>query len=156
MDIDFLKGEWVGEGTGQYPTITPFRYREMLTFSSDGRAFLRYEQLSHDLLGDRAMHVESGYFRTPSPGVVEAMISQPIGFSEVLLGTVEVLGDLTVMVLESSSVGRSPTAKEVVRTRRSFRVQGHLLSYVFEMEGVGQPMSLHLESSLHRLEESRA
>ncbi|TRX33247.1 DUF1794 domain-containing protein [Flavobacterium sp. ZT3R18] len=40
-----LLGEWTGNGSGKSPTIAPFDYKEILTFSFDGfNDLIHYEQ----------------------------------------------------------------------------------------------------------------
>ena len=36
--VSFLLGTWRGEGEGQYPSIKPFRYREEIRFTHNGKA----------------------------------------------------------------------------------------------------------------------
>ena len=42
--VSFLLGTWRGEGEGQYPSIKPFRYREEIRFTHNGKPFLVYSQ----------------------------------------------------------------------------------------------------------------
>ena len=44
--LAFLLGTWSGEGTGSYPTIEPFAYRETLRFDHVGEPYLLYVQES--------------------------------------------------------------------------------------------------------------
>ena len=47
--VSFLLGAWRGEGEGQYPSIKPFRYREEIRFSHNGKPFLIYAQRTESI-----------------------------------------------------------------------------------------------------------
>ena len=107
--LAFLLGTWTGDGTGVYPTISPFTYTETSVFGHVGRPFLTYVQRSirHDL-GVPA-HGESGYLRPAPGGRVELMLGHTFGLVELAEGTVEG----TRLELASSSSVAAP------RPRRS-------------------------------------
>src|SRR5205085_3544981 len=81
--VAFLLGTWRGEGEGEYPTIKPFRYREEVRFSHNGKAFLIYSQRTEAIDSDQPMHAETGYLRVVGDDQVEFVIAQPIGFAEI-------------------------------------------------------------------------
>ena len=150
--IAFLLGEWEGLGEGRYPTIDDFSYGEHLTFGHAGKPFLAYAQRSWDPTTGAPMHVETGYLRVTDapagqPGAgVELVISQPTGVVEVLVGTVH---DATVLV-HSTVVALTPTAKEVVEVERELRLDGDALVGRLAMAAVGEPLTHHLASRLTR------
>src|ERR1700756_1420383 len=84
--VAFLLGTWHGEGQGEYPTIKPFRYREEIRFTHNGKAFLIYGQRTEAIDGGQPMHAETGYLRVVGDNRVEFVIAQPIGFAEISLG----------------------------------------------------------------------
>ena len=47
-------------------------------------------------------------------------------------------------------VRNTPTAKQVDRNVRRFRLDGDTLHYTLEMEAVGQGLALHLSAALRR------
>ena len=150
--IAFLLGEWEGLGEGSYPTIDDFVYGEHLTFGHAGKPFLAYAQRSWDPAGGAPMHVETGYLRVTDPPAgrlgagVEMVISQPTGIVEVLVGTVR---DDAVL-LRSTVVALTPTAKEVVEVERELRLDGGALVGRLAMAAVGRPLTHHLASTLTR------
>lgn len=150
--LEVLEGTWEGEGLGSYPTIEPFSYHEVVTFSSEGRPFLSYVQRTRAADG-RPLHTESGYLRSPTPGWIEWCIAQPTGIVEVLEGELEAEenSDEPLGVrLRSLCVGTTSSAKSVTATVRSLLVAGDELRVELDMAAVGQPMMLHLESVLRR------
>ena len=146
--VAFLLGTWRGEGEGQYPTIEPFRYREEIRFSHNGKAFLIYTQRTEAIDTSQPMHGEAGYLRLVGDGRVEFVIAQPIGFAEISLGRVE--GQR--IDVECTSVGRTPTAKPVTSISRSLWLDGDALRYELKMGMEAVPLARHLVATFRRVE----
>jgi THAP4-like, heme-binding beta-barrel domain len=144
--VAFLLGTWRGEGEGQYPSIRPFRYREEIRFSHNGKPFLIYTQRTESIETGQPMHGEAGYLRLVGDGRVEFVIAQPIGYAEISLGRVE--GQR--IEVECASVGRTPTAKPVTSIGRSFWMEGETLRYELRMGMEGAPLTPHLTASFRR------
>src|SRR5712671_4166428 len=87
--VSFLLGIWRGEGEGQYPSIKPFRYREAIRFTHNGKPFLIYAQRTESIETGQPMHAESGYMRLVGEGRIEFVIAQPIGYAEISLDPAE-------------------------------------------------------------------
>ncbi|MBK9180295.1 MAG: FABP family protein [Acidimicrobiales bacterium] len=141
-----LVGTWVGEGSGSYPTIEPFRYREEVRFWHVGKPFLAYAQRTWDPDTGAPLHAEAGYWRPVAPGRVELVIAHPTGVTELAEGTVAA-GRIDV---ETTAVGLSGTAKEVRAVARTVDVDGDDLRYTLRMAAVGVPLTHHLAAELHR------
>ena len=144
--VAFLLGTWQGEGEGQYPTIKPFRYREEIRFTHNGKAFLIYSQRTEAMDTGQSLHGESGYLRTVGDGRVEFVIAQPIGFAEISLGRI----DGRRIDVESQTVARTPTAKPVTSISRSIWLDGDTLHYELKMGMEGVPLARHLVASFRR------
>lgn len=147
-----LVGTWAGSGRGFYPTITGFEYTEEITFSAvAGKPFLAYSQRTRHATEDRALHAESGYWRwVDDDRRLEVVMAHPTGIAEVLEGDLLMVDGGLDLVLESSSIALTATAKEVRATRRRFELRGDQLRYSVAMAAVGQPLQEHLEAELHR------
>jgi hypothetical protein len=141
-----LVGTWEGEGAGQYPTVAPFRYRERVSFTAGSGPFLVYAQRTWSSEDGRPLHAETGYWRVPSRGRVEAVLVSPTGVAEVQEGSVSA-GRLR---LRSSGVLVTATAKAVERLERDLDVDGDVLVYALRMAAVGQPLGPHLAATLRR------
>lgn len=141
-----LIGVWSGHGRGQYPTIHPFEYEDELTFADVGKPFLVFGQKTW--IAGEGRHIETGYWRFPSPGAVEYTIAIPTGQVEIGVGTWAAQEDGSVTIVAEGTVMNTPTAKTVNRMIRRLRFGDGVLTYEIEMEAVGQPMSLHLRSAL--------
>ncbi|MEV0095907.1 FABP family protein [Streptomyces sp. NPDC050738] len=147
-----LIGTWRGRGRGQYPTLeADFAYAQEVTFSHDGRPFLRYEARAWLLDADgaplRPSARESGWWRLQPDGRVEALVTQPTGIAEILVGT----ADGSVVDLSTHQVAVTPTAKEVDATRRRYSLTGDdLLTFTHDLAAVGQPLQHHLLAELSR------
>ncbi|HXN04047.1 MAG TPA: FABP family protein [Candidatus Acidoferrum sp.] len=144
--VAFLLGTWRGEGEGQYPSIEPFRYREEIRFTHNGKPFLIYNQRTESIDTGQPMHGEAGYLRLVGEGRVEFVIAQPIGYAEVSLGRV----DGQRIDVESASVARTPTAKPVTSISRSLWLEGEKLRYELKMGMGGAPPAPHLAASFRR------
>ncbi|MFY2858873.1 peroxynitrite isomerase [Mycobacterium sp. THU-M104] len=145
-----LLGNWAGRGAGEYPTIEPFEYFEEVVFSHVGKPFLAYAQKTGAVADGRPLHSETGYLRVPRPGHIELVLAHPTGITEIEVGTYSARGGVIEFALSATSIGLSPTAKEVTALGRSFRVDGNELSYSVQMGAVGQPLQHHLAAVLHR------
>lgn len=151
--IDALVGQWSGSGRGFYPSITPFGYTEEVTFTAvAGKPFLAYSQRTRHATEDRPLHAESGYWRWLENGRrLEVVMAHPTGVAEILEGDLVVVEGGLDLVLESSSIALTATAKEVRATRRRFEVRGDVLRYSVAMASVGLPLQEHLEAELRRV-----
>ncbi len=145
-----LLGTWAGQGSGKYPTIEPFDYVEEAVFSHVGKPFLAYAQKTRAATDGKPMHAETGYLRVPQPGHVELVLAHPSGITEIEVGTYSVTGDLIEIELSTTTIGLTPTAKQVTGLDRHFRLDGDELSYSVRMGAVGQPLQDHLAAVLHR------
>lgn len=145
-----LLGTWSGRGAGKYPTIPPFDYLEEVVFAHVGKPFLAYGQKTKAVADGKPLHAETGYLRVPQPGHVELVLAHPSGITEIEVGTYSVTGDLIEMQMSTTTVGLTPSAKEVTALGRSFRIDGDELSYTVQMGAVGQPLQDHLAAVLHR------
>ncbi|MEE4542974.1 FABP family protein [Streptomyces sp. V4-01] len=148
-----LLGSWLGRGRGEYPTIAEdFTYAQEVTFSHDGRPFLRFESRAWLLGPDgaplRPSARESGWWRLQPDGRVEALITQPTGIAEIAVG----LAAAGTVDLASHTVARTPTAKEVDATRRRYVLtgDGDELTFTHDLAAVGQPLQHHLAARLRR------
>ena len=161
-----LLGTWDGSGAGSYPTIEPFRYHEQVTFGHSGKPFLTYQQRTWDADSGAPLHAEVGYLRVvaaavavdrddeaagstllaATPTYLEFVLAHPTGIAEVEEGT---LAD-GVLHLQTTSVGRTATAKPVRSLRREFRLDGDELSYDVWMAHGDTPETHHLHAALTR------
>ena len=150
--IAWLVGTWWGFGVGGYPTIDSFRYEQEITFSSDGRPFLRYESRTWLIDDDgnrlRPSGSELGWWRPGAePRELEVMIAHHTGIVEIYLGEAV----FSKIELTTDVVARTGTAKEVGALHRLYgQVEGDL-AYAIDMAAVGHPLQSHLSARLQRV-----
>lgn len=147
-----LIGEWRGTGHGEYPTIEPFEYTEILRFSSDYRPFIHYEQKTmRRNIGTEeyiSSHWENGFIRLLEDGRVQINNTQSGGRVEVLTGSLEQANNGFIMHLESTSFLNDPRMME---TSRMIEVDGDELRYSMHMRTNAVPeIAIHVEASLKR------
>ncbi|MGQ4597538.1 peroxynitrite isomerase [Nocardia sp. R6R-6] len=145
-----LLGTWRGDGQGEYPTIRPFGYVEEIRFGHLGRPFLTYRQKTRATDDGRSLHAETGYLRCPHPGQVELILAHPTGITEICEGSLTIEDDALRIELDSSSIGRSGTAKLVAALSRSIHLSGDTIDYSLRMAAVGEPLQHHLAATLRR------
>ena len=142
--LGFLLGTWSGEGHGEYPTISPFGFRETVTFTHVGKPFVAYAQRTFATDNGRPLHTETGYLRTPQPGWVELVVAHPTGVVEVEEGPF----NGSSIRLRSKVVAGTGTAKEVTAIERDLDFEPGVITYSLRMAAVGQPLLHHLEARL--------
>lgn len=158
MPLSWLLGSWVGVGLGHYPTIEKFRFGQEVVFSCDGRPFLSYVSRSWfiDEQGERVrpLAVESGYWRPRPNNHVELVLSHPTGYSEVYVGTTEVLGLENATItsaraqLKTDIVARTESAKPYTHGERMYGLFDGKLMWTFDMAAMEQKLQNHLSATL--------
>ncbi|KAL3499513.1 hypothetical protein ACH5RR_038606 [Cinchona calisaya] len=149
--LSFLLGTWRGQGEGGFPTITPFKYHEEVTFSHHpSKPVISYSQKTWKLKDSGEplpMHAESGYWRPKPDGrTIEVVIAQSTGLVEVQKGTFD--EKEKVVMLKSDLVGNATKVKEI---NREFKVVNDELTYVVEMGTNVTSLQSHLKASLKKV-----
>ena len=129
------------------------RFEQEMSFTTDGRPFLRYESRSW-LVDDEGNRVrpgftESGFWR-PGAGErdVEVVITNPTGVAEVYDGEVV----FRKIEIRTIGIGRTPTAKEVVGLHRLYGiVEDGDLAYAVDMKAVGEELQPHFSARLKKV-----
>ncbi|WP_327282705.1 FABP family protein [Streptomyces sp. NBC_01205] len=144
-----LLGRWHGSGAGEYPTLEQdFRYEQEITFSHDGRPFLRYESRAWLVDGSgtalRPSGRESGWWRILPDASVEVVLAHPTGIVETYVGRVSG----AEIEMATDTVARTPKAKEVTAMRRRYTFHDGELTVEQDMAAMGQPLTHHLRARL--------
>ena len=152
-----LVGHWRGRGQGGYPGVEDFMYAQEVSFTHDGRPFLRYEArawvIDEDGKPVRPAARESGWWRIvkgedPKRPDVEVLLAHPTGILDLYYGHV----DGTRIEMATDAVVRSPQAKEVTASKRLYGIVEGALLYAVEMAAEGKPLTPHLSARLDRIE----
>jgi THAP domain-containing protein 4 len=150
--LDRLEGTWRGDGSGYFPTIESFDYRETLTFERRDETTIFYEQRTEKRLrGQTAFltsHWESGFLRALESGSLELTNAQSGGRSEVLIGAIE----LTDLRIRMNFVSKVLTNDErMVASMRTFEIENDTLRYQMKMQTTRvAELTPHLEAVLRR------
>jgi hypothetical protein len=148
--LRFLIGRWEGAGVVGYPTIESANFGQEISFSHNGKPYLRYQSRTW-LLDDegrigRPLAEEAGFWRLQEDGTLEVVLAHASGITEIYLG--EVSG--TRIDLATDAVVRTVTAQEVTAGRRVYGLIGTDLGYAYDMAAVGQPLQSHTSAQLKR------
>ena len=151
--LHLLLGEWWGSGKGEFPTIEPFEYLETISFSSDGRPFLHYDQKTRRRRSGQTeyapSHWESGFIRMPSDGQVEVTCAQNGGRLEMLRGSLESTETGLILRLQSTAFLNDP---RMLETSRIITLEGDTLHYTQTMHTTAVKASTHhVEARLNRI-----
>ncbi|HKY55679.1 MAG TPA: FABP family protein [Anaerolineales bacterium] len=151
--LQLLLGEWSGSGKGEFPTIEPFEYLETISYASDGRPVLHYEQKTKRRRAGQAdyvpSHWESGFIRLLPDGQVEVTCAQGGGRLEMLRGTLEEIEKGFILRLRSAAFLNDP---RMLETSRTIVLEGDSLHYTQNMHTTAVPGSTHhVEATLNRV-----
>lgn len=146
-----LVGSWTGRGEGHYPTIETFAYDERISLEPvPTKPLLAYRSATTSAVDGLPRHGESGWFRRVDSSTVELVVAAGPGLVEVCEGFVDVAADGTRIELESTTVARTSTAKDVTATARTYHFGGDRLDYDLSMAAMGHPLTHHLRATLQR------
>ncbi len=135
--LERLVGSWVGIGSGDFPTLEPFDYREILEVSdTDGLVHYRQTTWRRQTGGEVLSHTETGFISIDEAGITEVFNAQGTDRVEVLRGPATTQNGLLVLDLESVLVAGD---ERVLRSWRSIVVDGDVLRYRMGMATTDVP-----------------
>ena len=151
--LALLEGTWTGKGRGEFPGVTSFDYRETLTFTRRDEHSLTYEQKTQKRYDGQAeylpSHGETGSIQRLETNELELVNAQGGGRSEVLVGTIEKLGELLRIRFVSKSINNDP---RMISSTRTFELEGDTLRYEMGMHTTKvEQLTPHLKISLQRV-----
>lgn len=137
-NLKLLSGVWAGNGSGQFPTIDPFRYREILRITTNEmEPGIAFEQTTWKLFDDGSaeepLHWESGFFLVRDDGKIDLLNAQNSGRVEVLSGEMSVAKsspNAFTLNLRSVILAHDPQMRQ---SRRIFTFQENQLTYSVDM-----------------------
>lgn len=146
-----LVGRWVGEGSGEYPTIAPFSYRETLeVVALAGRPMATWRSTTSDASSGAARHAETGFLRATANGC-ELVVAHGFGVTEIAVDPdVDPDPRRNSFRFGSITMAMTPSAKQVDAVVRTISVDGDVLVYEVAMAAVGVAMTHHLSARLTR------
>lgn len=149
MMLHGLVGAWEGNGNGEFPTIDPFTYREILVVSElDGVLHYRQSTWVRDGTDEVASHQETGFISVGEDGNVAMYNAQGIDRVAVLSGSVHTDGDTVILELESVILAGDD---RMLHSWRNFELEGDGLRYTMGMATTQVPDgALHLTARLDR------
>ena len=144
-------GTWQGTGEGQFPTIAPFTYREILEVSEgQTETLLQYQQRSWRDKDSEAVasHMELGFIRLRDDESIDLLNVQGSDRVEVLNGAAVVRGGTLSIELNSVALAHD---ERMIRSWRKLQLDGDSLRYSMGMATRRVPEgALHLSANLTR------
>ena len=158
LPLSWLVGQWVGVGTGQYPTIEDFRFGQEVSFACDGRPFISYWSRSWLLDDDgnrvRPLGTETGFWRPRQDNRLEMQLAHPTGYAEIWLGSHEALGIEDARItsaratMRADVIAATPSAKPYSAGERLYGLVNDELMWTFDMAAAGESLTNHLSARL--------
>ena len=150
--LHVLLGEWSGTGRGKFPTIESFDYIETMSFATDGRPLLHYEQKTKRIRNGESNYVpshwESGFIRLLPDGNIELTCAQNGGRLEKLTGSLEETATGLILHLKSADFLNDA---RMLETSRTITVDGNRLHYTQNMRtNAVDTLTFHIEAKLER------
>jgi hypothetical protein len=149
----------IGVGRGEYPTIKSFEYKEQIEFSAvPNKPIINYIQKTwSNNEASAPLHSEFGYLRIPQPNLVEWLLVQPSGISEIDEGklTVNEQDNNVEINVKNKEITRTSTAKppHVTAVERIYTLNSleNTLSYRLNMSTTtNAAMTHHLSNKLSK------
>ena len=145
-----LVGVWKGTGSGEFPTIDSFTYRERLEVSELRAGRLHYlQQTWRHVDGEEVgSHMETGFIIVTDDAAVEILNAQSSGRVEVLRGSVSLQEGTVVVDLHSVTLAHD---ERMIGSRRELRLDEDELAYSMAMATTSVPeVATHLTAHLTR------
>ncbi len=146
-----LAGTWEGTGKGEFPTISPFTYREVLEVRGDQEdALLHYQQQTWRQEDGQEVdsHRETGFIGLADSETVQILNAQGSDRVEVLRGHVEVRENKLLLDLDSVALAHD---ERMIRSWRRLQLEGDVLRYTMGMATKHVPDgATHLTARLTR------
>jgi hypothetical protein len=145
-----LLGRWDGTGSGEFPTLDSFTYREQLDMNECGGSVVHYVQQTWRLVDgvEVGSHIETGFINVREDNSVEWLNAQGSDRVEVLQGRWTFTNDVASIDVESVVFAHDD---RMIRSWRNMTINGHELSYVMGMATNTVPHgAMHLTAMLQR------
>jgi hypothetical protein len=146
-----LVGTWEGAGRGEYPTLDPFDYRELLEVDGSPESpFLHYRQQTwrDQDGGEVGSHVETGFISLDENQGVNVLNAEGSDRVEVLTGTMAERDGVLVLDLRSVVLAHD---ERMISSWRQIEVEGDELRYTMGMATTRVPEGAnHLTARLTR------
>ena len=145
-----LLGVWEGTGSGAFPTIDPFTYREVLEVTEAGMTVIHYRQRTwrHEDGTEVGSHMETGYISVGDNDVVQVLNAQGDDRVEVLTGIASVSQGVVRYDLHSVVLAHDD---RMIESWREIEVGRDELRYTMDMATTSVPdRTIHLTATLTR------
>lgn len=160
--LTWLLGNWKGEGQGNFPTLSPFTFRDQMTFKTLPESFsleplVHFEEIAWIYVDgtEKFKHWETGFFRPINDSKIELQVTHNTGRIEVLQGEFELI-DIKKrsfkLVFQTSFLRNAEGLVVATSSQKVLDYNGENLSYIHAMATVEVPEKTnHLKVELQRI-----
>jgi hypothetical protein len=148
--LGHLLGRWEGTGSGEFPTLDSFTYREQLDMTEHGVGVVHYVQRTWRLVNGVGVgsHMETGFISVRDDNSVYILNAQGSDRVEVLQGRWTLDNDVASIDVNSAVLAHDD---RMIRSWRNITMNGRELSYFMGMATNTVPHgATHLTATLHR------
>ena len=151
MGLAWMRGRWEGTGYREWPGEEKIEFGQQIDFTENGSDYLHYfsQTVTLDDEGKplAPLTIETGFWRANKQAEVEAVMSSPDGYAEIMYGRLQP-GRVD---LESDAVVRTASAAVAYTAGRRLygNVEGKLM-YSFDRATEGVPLRPYIWATLER------
>ena len=160
--LTWLEGRWIGNGKGEFPTMSPFTFEDQMQIrfleeAIHSEPLIHFEEIAWVLEHEKKVfkHWETGFLKPTLEDNIQFYVSHNTGRIEVSYGKfdwVDVKQKAFAISFDSSFVRNDRGLTELLKSRRTFALKKTYFTYSLSMTTLGvKKLTTHLSCTLTRV-----